>query len=238
MTRIRNVSGSSFKVKVDRADGLTDAVNVDVSIVAVEEGVYTQAIDGVTMEAVKYTSTVTAENNSWVGEAQTYQNSYTNPVVVGQVMSANDANWSVFWSMGSSRTAPVNASNLNVGKHVGENPNATRANETIGYIVIESGSGTINGVAYEAALGSDTVRGFGNSTNPYTYTYTLSGGLNTVSAAAASISGMDGGNGAWAVLSGAPALTTTSIGLHALEDQMNDAELSHTTTQVAYIIFE
>ncbi|NWK54946.1 cadherin domain-containing protein [Verrucomicrobiaceae bacterium N1E253] len=236
VTRITNVSGGSFDLKVDRADGLTDAMTIDVSVIAVEEGVYTQATDGVTMEAVKYTSTVTSENNSWVGEAQTYQNSYTSPVVVGQVMSANDANWSVFWSMGSSRTAPADASTLNVGKHVGEDPNTTRANETIAYIVIESGSGTINGVAYEAALGADSVRGFGNSSSPYTYN--LSGGLSTVSAAAASISGMDGGNGAWAVLSGSPSLTTTSIGLHALEDQLNDAEQSHTTTQVGYVVFE
>ena len=138
--------------------------------------------------------------------------------------------------MGNSRQDPVTASSFNVGKHVGEDPNATRADETIGYIVIESGNGTINGVAYEAALGADTVRGFGNSSNPYTYS--LSGTLSTASAAAASISGMDGGNGAWAVLSGANPITPTSLGLHALEDQMNDSEQSHTTTQVGYLVFE
>ncbi|NWK55282.1 cadherin domain-containing protein [Verrucomicrobiaceae bacterium N1E253] len=236
VTRIRNVGGSSFELKLDRADGLTTALSMDVSVIAVEEGVYTQSTDGVAMEAVKYTSTVTADNNNWVGESRSYQNSYTNPVVVGQVMSANDANWSVFWSMGSSRTAPASASVLNVGKHVGEDPNTARANETIGYIVIESGSGSINGVAYEAALGADTVRGFGNSSSPYTYS--LSGTLSSSSAAAVSVSGMDGNNGAWAVLSGSPALTTTSIGLHAVEDQMADSEQSHTTTQVGYIVLE
>jgi hypothetical protein len=179
---------------------------------------------------------VTAQNNSWVAEARSFQNSYTNPVVVGQVMSANDPDWSVFWSMGSARSNPVDASNLNVGKHVGEDPDVTRADETIGYIVIESGSGTINGVACEAALGADTVRGFDNSSSPYTYT--LSGALGSATSAAASISGMDGNNGAWAVLSGNPALSTTSIGLHACEDQLGDSEQSHTTTQVGYIVFE
>ncbi|QQL45498.1 cadherin domain-containing protein [Sulfuriroseicoccus oceanibius] len=236
VTRIRNVSGSSFDLKIDRADGLTGEVTIDVSVIAVEEGVYTQATDGVTMEAVKYTSTVTAENNSWVAEACAYQNSYTNPVVVGQVMSANDASWSVFWSMGDSRQNPVDASNLNVGKHVGEDPNATRADETIGYIVIESGNGTINGVAYEAGLGADNVRGFDNSSTPYTYD--LSGTLGSASAAALSISGMDGGDGAWAVLSGSNPITPTTLGLHALEDQMGDSELRHTTTQVGYLVFE
>lgn len=236
VTRITNVSGSTFDLKIDRADGLTASVSVDVSVVVVEEGVYTQAIDGVTMEAVKFTSTVTAQNNSWVAEARTYQNNYTAPVVVGQVMSANDANWSVFWSMGSSRTNPADASNLNVGKHVAEDTNTTRADETIGYIVIESGSGTINGIAYEAALGADTVRGIGNSSTPYTYS--LNGGLNSVSSAAASVSGMDGPDGSWAVISGSPALTTASIGLHAMEDLINDTEQNHTTTQVSYIVFE
>ena len=123
-----------------------------------------------------------------------------------------------------------------MGKHVGEDTDTTRADETVGYIVIESGSGTISGVAYEAALGADTVRGFGNTSTPYTYS--LSSGLSSVSAAAASISGMDGNNGAWAVLSGNPALSTTSIGLHACEDQIADSEQTHSTTQVGYIVFE
>ena len=188
------------------------------------------------IEAQTYLSTITDENNSWDGEFRSYGHNYTNPVVVGQVMSANDPDWSAFWSMGGSRTSPADASNLNVGKHVAEDSNTTRADETIGYIVIESGSGNINGVAYEAALGGDTVRGFDNSASPYTYS--LSGGLSSASAAAASISAMDGNNGAWAVLAGNPALTTTGIGLYVCEDQMNDSEQAHTTAQVAYIVFE
>ena len=64
VTRIRNVSGSGFEVKLDRADGQTGTVTMDVSVVAVEEGVYTVASDGVKMEAVKYTSTVTGAKNA------------------------------------------------------------------------------------------------------------------------------------------------------------------------------
>jgi hypothetical protein len=236
VTRIRNVSGSSFELKLDRTDGQAGAVALDVSVVAVEEGVYTLAADGVQMEAVKYTSTVTGNKSNWSAEARSFQNSYTTPVVVGQVMSTNDANWSVFWSMGSSRTNPVDAANLNVGKHVGEDPTTVRADETVGYIVIESGSGSINGVAYEAGLGSDTVRSFGNSATPYSYS--LTGGLSSASAAALSISGMDGADGAWAVLSGATPLSGASVQMHVLEDQMNDTDNAHTTTQVGYLIFE
>ena len=48
--------------------------------------------------------------------------------------------------------------------------NATCADETVGYVVIESGSGTIGGRAYTAALGGDTIRGVGDSP-PYSYTH-------------------------------------------------------------------
>jgi hypothetical protein len=236
VTRIRNVSGSSFELKLDRADGLTDETTADVSVVAVEEGVYTLAEDGVQMEAVKFTSTVTADNDNWPSEARTMQNSYTAPVVMGQVMSYNDSNWSVFWTSGSSRTAIPTVSNFNAGKHVGEDPNVVRADETVAYIVIETGTGSINGVAYEAAVGSKSVRGFGNSPDPYTYT--LSGNLVSASAAAISSAGMSGNNGGWAVLSGATPLEANSIDLHVSEDKLNDSETSHNTTNVGYLIFE
>ncbi|MFK7850415.1 MAG: hypothetical protein AB8D78_05495, partial [Akkermansiaceae bacterium] len=236
VTRITNITATGFDVKIDRTDGRTEPVSVDVSIIAVDEGVYTQAEHGVTMEAVKYNSTVTARKGSWVAESRSYQNTYTNPIVVGQVMSANDPNWSVFWSMGSSRTNPINASNINVGKHVGEDSNTTRADETIGYIVIESGNGTIEGVAYEAGIGNDTVRGIKNSANPYNYS--LSGNLSSASAAAVSIGGMDGGDGGWAVLGGSPAFSATSIGTWVDEDTLRDTERNHTTEQVGYLILE
>jgi hypothetical protein len=236
VTRIRNVTATGFDLKVDRADGLTTAVTIDVSVLAVEEGVFTVASYGVKMEAVRYTSTVTAAKNSWVAEARSFQNSYTNPVVVGQVMSANDVNWSVFWSCGASATSPVDAGNLNLGKHVGEDPTTARANETIGYIVIEAGTGTISGVGYEAGLGPKSVRGFGNSSNPYTYS--LSGTLTNAGSAALGVSGMSDGDGNWAVLSGATPVTSTTLGLHACEDKMSDTEQRSPTTQVGYIVIE
>lgn len=236
VTRITNITASGFDVKLDRVDDLTDPVSLDVSIIVVEEGVYTQAEHGVTMEAVTFNSAITSSKTAWAGELRTLQNAYTNPVVVGQVMSANDPNWSVFWSMGASRTAPADATNLSVGKHVGEDPNNTRANETIGYIVIEAGNGTISGVAYEAGTGADSVKGFGDSVAPYSYT--LSGSLSSASAAAISQAAMDGKDGSWAVLSGADPLTSTSISLHLNEDMLADSEHKHTSEQVSYLVFE
>ena len=84
-------------------------------------------------------SRVTDENGSWVGEARGYANAYTNPVVIGQVMTENDPDWSVFWASDGSRNNPPDAGALFVVKNVGEDPDATRANETLGYMVFEAG---------------------------------------------------------------------------------------------------
>jgi len=149
-------------------------------------------------------------------------------------MTNNDAGWSVFWACGSSRTAPPTGSAFNAGKEVGEDSDTTRANETIGYVVIEQGSGTMNGIPYAAALGADTVRGVDNNSTRYTYSF---GSVANANVAILGTAAMDGGNGGWPVLFGASAVTSTSITMYFDEDQVNDSERQHTTEQVAYIVF-
>jgi hypothetical protein len=231
--RIQNASGSSFDVTVQAAGGSAPS-NIDVYYMVVEEGVYTVAGDGVKMEAVTYNSTVTDENNSWVGQPQAYSNTYTSPVVLGQVMTYADSGFSTFWCFGSARANPPDTTNLNTGKSVAEDTDTTRNNETVGYIVIEAGSGSMAGTNYVAAVGSDIVAGV---TNAPPYTYSISG-LSDASVAIASLSAMDGGNGGWALLYGANPVSATSINLVIDEDIIGDTERSHTAEQVAYIVFE
>ena len=188
------------------------------------------------IEAQTYLSTVTDENNSWVGEAQRYGQSYNNPVVLGQVMSNNDPDWSVFWCQGTSRTAPPSGSVLRTGKTVCEDTDVTRADESIGFIVIEAGHGTIAGVDFEALVGSDTVRGVTDSP-PYTYSFSNSF-VSAPQIAVTTLAGMDGGNGGWAYGHGANQATTTKLYLSIDEDQVNDSERNHTTEQVGYMVFE
>ena len=236
VARVQNASGNSFDVKLDRADGQTGAVTgIDVHYMVVEEGVYTLAEHGVKMEAVKFTSTRTDNNKSWVGESRSYQQSYTSPVVVGQVMSYNDPDWSVFWTRGSDKKAPPSSSTLYVGKHVGEDADKTRSNETIGYVVVESGMGMIGDIGFEAGLGTDSIKGVDDAPS---YDYTLSGTLPSFSAAVASQAAMDGGNGGWAVLYGTDPASINDIHLAIDEDRMKDSERKHTTEQVAYIVFD
>jgi hypothetical protein len=121
-----------------------------------------------------------------------------------------------------------------VGKHVGEDPSTVRANETIGYIVVESGTGSINEQDFVAGLGNDIVRGVTNAP-PYSYGFA---GLDSASTGLVSSAAMDGSDGGWAFLYGANPVTAASINVAIDEDQLNDADRSHTTEQVAYIVFE
>jgi hypothetical protein len=143
-------------------------------------------------------------------------------------MTYNDAGFSTFWSRGSSRTNSPNATHLKTGKSVAEDTDTTRNNETIGYIVIEAGNGRINGINYSAAVGADKVTQAETS-----YSIDLSG----ADVAVATISGMDGSNGGWAILSSSSPVSGTALKLSIDEDIIGDSETNHTNEQVAYIVF-
>jgi len=135
---------------------------------------------------------------------------------------------------------------------VGEDTDTSRTNEAIGYVVIETGSGTMSTIDYVAGLGTDTVRGVDDSPP---YTYPLSG-LSVLSPTGiVSQAGMDGADGSWAILYGVNPVTSGSLNLAVDEDQTGsvvatssqiedggsqpyDLERGHTTEQVGYIVFD
>jgi hypothetical protein len=232
VVRVTGVTSVGFEVYVQNPSGggISDET---VSCMVVEAGAWT--VDGVQLEAQKYASMVTDSDGSWVGESQSYLQSYTNPVVLGQVMTDNDADWSVFWSQGSSRTSPPSSSSLVTGKMVGEDGDVTRSTETVGFIVLESGHGVLGGVEYEAALGADSVQGVGDSP-PYAYGFGTPFS-NVPDGAVVTMSAVDGPNGGWAQLHGASALSVSQMQLSIDEDQIGDSERNHTAEQVAYVAF-
>ncbi len=230
VTRIRNASGNQFELRVQNPSGASSAASVPVHYVVAEVGVYSG--NGITMEVAKYESSVVDRKNSWVGETLSYGQSYTNPLVIGQVMSANDAQWSVFWASSGSRTNPPSASAFSAGRHVGEDSSPNRADETIGYFVFEAGGGQVGPISLRAALGGDVIRGVGNNA-PYSYTLG-----DTTNVAILSSNGMDGGDGGWPVLYGGDPLSGGVLQLAIDEDRINDTERSHTTEQVAYLALD
>ncbi|EMR75210.1 hypothetical protein MBGDF03_01071, partial [Thermoplasmatales archaeon SCGC AB-540-F20] len=232
VVRISNVTSTSCDIKIQNPGDDHLVTAGDVYIIVIDEGAYNLS-DGTKVEAYKYNESTTAENGNWaVGTSQTYSNSYTNPVVLGQVMSQNDTDWSVFWCSNGVATDPADSSNLYTSKHVGEDTDITRNEETLGYIVIEQSSGTINGINYRSELGSDTIEGVLTGGAPYTYS--LSG---TYSMGVATLNAMDGSDGGFVILYGASPIDT-NIGLAIDEDTIGDLDRSHTTEQVAYWVFD
>jgi hypothetical protein len=234
VTRVQDVTATGFDLRVQSTDGSPVPVGVPVHCLTAEEGVYTVQEHGVRMEVARFVSTVTDRADSWVAEQRAFHNQYQDPVIVGQVMTSN-ADWSTFWCKGSSQGGSPNGT-LKIGKQVAEDPAPHRVDEEVGWIVIEAGSGVVDGRYYAAALGGDFVRGIDDAP-PYSYPVN---GLPSGPAFGAVVSqfGMDGGEGSWAVLYGGGPVSSTGLDLAVDEDQARDSERSHTSEQVGYIVFE
>lgn len=118
----------------------------------------------------------------------------------------------------------MNNGRLCVGKHIAEdNVITTRADETLGYIVIEAGSGTVAGIDYETALGANAITGVGNSP-PDSYSL-----LQTYTFAVATLSAINGG---WAVLFGNTPFAGNQIALAIDEDGVTFRSPSHTNYSI------
>ncbi len=233
VVRVKNVASNSFEAKLQNPGDLAPVVFDQIHCLVTESGVWTLP-DGRLMEAGTYNSSLVDFRNNFVGEQQFYSQTYSNPVVFGQVMSENNLEWSVFWNRGNNQVSPPSTSKLYTGLEVGEDTNTTRVSEKIGYIVFEGGSGTLDGTNYEVMLGADTIFDLSKGgTYSFTQPFNSAPVFGLVSQ-----SGMDGGNGGWAYLHGATPMDSTSISLAIDEDQILDAERAHTNEQVSYAVFE
>lgn len=237
-TRIRNAGSGSFELRVDRTDGSDDPVAaIDVHYLVVKRGVYDAAVHGETLEAVTYLSSLTAPggNSDWHrdSEERSYQNSYVNPVVLGQVMSYNDSDFSLFFSSGRQRQFAPSPTQLYLGKHTARDSDHTREDETIGYLVMEAGSGRLGGRPFTAGVvpdGQSAIFGVGDAP-PYTVGFTPVPGAGS---AAVSQTGMDGVKGGWAVLYGAGALSDSTLDL-AIDESEGKRRHSN-SEQAAYLV--
>jgi hypothetical protein len=233
VVRMRNIGSSSFELLLQNPSN--DAlVGEQVNCLVVEEGAW-RLPDNRRLEAHRYTSTLTDTKNVWLGQVQSYNHTYNNPVVVGQVMTYNDTRWSAFWSRGGTRFDPPDAQVLYIGKHVGEDTDFMRNAELLGYIIFESGNGNVNGAEYEVAVGADTMLGLVQSGGKYykfNQPFSSAPGFAVLSQVA-----MDSADGSWSVLLGGNPLHGGYMLLGGDQDQILDAERTQTTEQAAYIVF-
>jgi hypothetical protein len=233
VARVRNAAGDRFELRVQSPGDLDALDDYGVRFVVVEAGVYTESVHGITMEAATTGSTRTdGQRAGWIGERIEYANRYDEPVVVGQVMSENDPAWSVFWARGVDRLSPPDSDHLFVGKHVGEDTQTERADETIGYVVIEAGAGSVDGLLYQAGVDASTVKGSGSADAPFMVGHTVPGARNAV----VSVAAMIGGNGGWPVLFDAGAIESGTLDLAIEEDRIRDLETFHAVEPVAFLV--
>jgi hypothetical protein len=183
---------------------------------------------------------VVDDNDSWVGEHRRYHRHYDAPIVLGQVQSEVNEDWSVFWSKGSSdRTAAPTTTTLRTGIHVGEDPNTYRDAETSGVIVIEAGHGTVGGVAFEAGLTGASIAGAKNTDPGPPFTGLFASPFTTApQVAIVTQAGMQDPDGSWAMLYGPTFAYDLGLYLAVDEDMKADAERVHAAERVSYLAFE
>lgn len=240
-TRIRNVTATSFDIRLQHFENSAVVTASDVHCVIADVGAYNSG--GLKYEARKVLSTGTSgnaigwDNSTTEDVSAAITQSYTDPHVIGQVMSFNDANASVFWNndcdtRGNGAFFSGQADGICVGKHIGQ-INGTRASETLGYIVIEAGSGTVNDITFAAAVGPDSGGGVGNSPP---YFYSVSGDFDIGVLAS---QGENGGQGGWAILYGSDPLPNGQIAWAIEEETVaGDMNRGHTTENVGYWVFD
>jgi len=236
VVRVRKM-GSGFQVMAQRPVASTAVTASDVYCTISESGVYTYPIK---YEAHTILSNGTNYGSNWtdaqmenVSASPYKRQSYKRPVVIGQVMSYDNVNFSVFWANNcTSRTTPPNDTAICVGKHTGSVTPDNPVAETLGYFIAEEAEYAMANAYVKIELGADSVAGTRNSP-PYNYSLPRNYTYATATQAAE-----DGGNGGWAVFYGnAPVSTVLQLAVEE-ETAAGDTTRTHTTEQMAYWAME
>lgn len=237
VVRIQSVGASSMSVRIQNPGGGSTPTPGPVYCLVAETGVNILP-DGRRIQARSVLSLQTHGRlvpNAWniasMNNVSGLFSGFTNAIALGQVMSNGDPDFSVFHAndCDNRRNPPFDTGfgdGICITKSVAEDP-TTRTTETLGVIVIETGTGSYSGIAYEARQGANTIVGVDNGGS----TYSLVADFEFV---VATQGAENGGNGGWAVFNGAGSVGTSNLGLAIDEDQINDAERVHIAEQVAY----
>lgn len=192
VVRITNVTGSGFDVYLQNPSGnaVTDA---DVFYTVIESGLHSLP-GGTPLEAGTITSkTEINHSGNWSNPEMNQLSlvgTFAEPVVMGQIMTNNDTDWQVFWTSDGTQTNKPTQAKMYIGRHTGGDSDTARDAETLGYIIVDSGSGTTNSVDWIADVTPDTVAGTDNSPP---FSYALSSTANSGIFKDSTINGYDGG---------------------------------------------
>ncbi len=220
--RVRNIIGNDCEIKLAMLSTITDNdYDLKVNLIIVEEGIYTIAEHGIAMEVAKVEVSTTDFQGNFEGQNFTFSNSYIKPVVLGQVITADDSNWSTFWSK------EVTSDSAIIGKQVAEDSNKTRSVEQVAVVVIEAGNYSFDFA--DIAAGTNRVIGFGSDNkNPIT-------GMPAADAVIISQNSMEGSNGGFPVIIGNATPLEGELSVVIDEDQFKDDERQHVSEEISWV---
>jgi hypothetical protein len=227
--RLDNISSSSFDIKLQSPSGATLSSDT-VHYIVIEEGAHTMP-DGTLIEAHTLSTNQVGRKSNWNGVSQTYTNTYTaDPLVLHAVQTNNDTSWiASYISRDGSRTNTPNTSGFEIAMN-GSEAVSSHGTETLGWIAIETGQGTIGTTSFESEITTDSITGHSNGCSTVNFTNSYSSSPLAI----ASQLKMDGNDGGWAV---GCSLSSSTFGMHNEEDQVGDSERSHTAEIFGYMAF-
>ena len=169
--RVSGATSTSFKVRMDAGGGNSE-VSSKIYWMAMESGNHTLP-GGDECEASYVPSTsvlefAASEDCSLVG-------SYTNISIIPQIYGFPEDKFLQAWSSDGTQSGTPTPSNCYVGRLASRDPDTTKAATRINYIVVERGTGTTDGVNWDAGITNDDIAGVEDSP-PYTYSLTGFGG--------------------------------------------------------------
>ena len=224
VVRVTNVQSNSFKISMKEASNL-DGIHASetVTYVVLEAGTHLLE-DGTWVEAGTVDTARTVGNrlgNSW--ESVSFDASFsTTPVVLSQVQTTNGA------SLVKTRYLTTSASSILLALEQEEGITTPGVEETVGYLAMEPGSGTWDGMRYEAGLTADAVT---NSLYQHSFSTSFSSAPNLL-ASLASYDNSDNAHVRYADL------LTGGVRLKVEEDTTYDSETSHGSEEVAYLAIQ
>lgn len=230
--RLNNITATSFDIKLQEPDGTTPSSDT-VHYFVMEEGVF-EMPDGTLLEAGTIdSSTVASKANGWSGDNVSFAQSFTSaPVVMHAVQTENDSTWiSSFISEQGSQNNPPTSTGFQIAMNGAEAVNS-HGDETLGWVALETGTGLINGTAYEFVNNGDGTTGHANGCTSKNFSNSYSSPPLVI----ADQQEMDGGDGGWLVGCSGP--TASGYGEHVEEDTVGDTDRGHTGETTAYIAFE
>lgn len=239
--RIGIITSDSFELSIQSMPNTDPGVTGTVHCLIAEQGTHTLA-DGRQFQAITTFVTNVLGNTAggWgdtVDISASISAGFTSPAVLGAVISSNDNRATAFHAddcegRGNEPFLSGVGDGICVGYHIGQQTDSPAyATETVGVIIVERGSGTVNNVTYEAQRGPNAIDGVGNNGN----TYAVGGDFEV---GVASMAGENGGQGGWAVLFGADPLPANQLRLAVEEETVaGDTTRSHVAEVFDYWIF-